>query len=236
LKIRDKPLSVQTTERYIMTENLIEGTTAAAMQNVAGPQNSVAAPDSNGVPASIDAGDMLNQSLGLDKIESDPNAIPDGRYDCVVVSAEKVHIASKNGVAVVITYKLVDGDYKDARIPHFFNLGVNPVFDDQGKIVSFTPTASEGQLRWFKKAFVDLGIPEHAVRTTKLSDLVGRECTVGVRKKDGYRNVNFVEPRGNSLPQQVQQPATAQSAQSATAQPVQNAQGPTASSSEMPPF
>jgi len=187
-----------------MTDNLIEN----AGTDVTGDVSTGAA---------VTVGDNLFDSLGLGDVDADPNAIPDGRYDAVVASADMVHIKSKNSAAIVFNYQ-VEGDYAPARIAQFQNLGNNVVLDDNGKIKSFTPTMSQQNKQFLKKAFVDLGVPESTVSTTPTMDLlamvVGRKCTIGVKKNGAYRNVSYVEYRapevatdltGNDTPGAVQQ-------------------------------
>lgn len=199
-----------------MTENLIEGpaTTGTA----------TAAVDS--APISADD-DLLLGSLGLANVEADPNKIPDGTYDGQIVSAEKVVIESKNKVSAVITFVVTSGDKKDARKPRFYDLGINPQFDENGNLLSFTPTMTDKNKQYFKKAFTDAGIPEQAVNEgrVKLAHLVGREVTFGVKTTDGFQNVNWWQPRGNSLPQT--QP-TMQVPTSVIPEPAQNG--------DLPPF
>lgn len=146
----------------------------------------------------------LLASMGLDNVEADPNAIPDGKYDGVVFKSEYVLIKAKDQLSHVVTYKVTDGDRNGAQRAVWYNLG-NNVKDSSGEfptdvndIVSFTPTMSEASKPWYKKMFVDLGIAEQDVSTTPIEALVGIPVTFGVKKKDGYTNVNFVERRDAS--------------------------------------
>lgn len=186
-----------------MTENLIDGPGALATATLGTTADSAS-------EVAVD-GNLLN-SLGLGEVEADPNAIPDGRYDAVVMKSEYVHVKGKDALAHVITYKVTDGDNAGAQVPHWFNLGVNPKFNENGQPISFTPTMTQGNKQWYKKAFVDLGIPEDQVTATPISALVGRECTIGVKKNGQYRNVTYVEARGNALAQAAESQVQAENA------------------------
>lgn len=134
--------------------------------------------------------------LGLDNVDADPNALPDGKWPGVVFKSEYVVVKKNNTVAHVITYKVTDGEKAGAQRAEFWNIGKDPVFAEDGKtIVSCTPTMSEAQKPWYKKRFVDLGIPEAQVTKTEPSALVGKEVIFGTKKNDGYINVSFVELR-----------------------------------------
>jgi hypothetical protein len=183
-----------------MTENLIEGAATESAVEAVNEGENTAAP--------IMVGDNMFDSLGLGDVDADPNAIPDGRYDAVVASADMVHIKSKNSAAIVFNYQ-VEGDYAPARIAQFQNLGNNVVLNDDGKTIkSFTPTMSTQNKQFLKKAFVDLGIPESTINTTPTLDLlamvVGRKCTIGVKKNGAYRNVSYVEYRAPEVSVDVQ--------------------------------
>ncbi len=140
-------------------------------------------------------------SLGLDKVTADPNAVPAGVYDCVVSKVEFVHGKSNNSLGHVITYQIEDGDYKGASITHWFTLGDNPTFAADGKTpTGYNPTMTEQQKTYYKKAFVDLGIPEDMVTSTDPQSVVGRKCTVTVKVNEPtpgkiYRNVSGVTLR-----------------------------------------
>lgn len=143
-------------------------------------------------------------SMGLDNVEADVNALPDGKYDGVVFKSEYVLIKSKDQLSHVVTYKVTDGDRNGAQRPVWYNLG-KEVKDASGEfptsvndIVSYTPSMPEVSKSYYKKMFVDLGIAEQAVSTTPIENLIGIPVTFGVKKRDGYINVNFVERRDAS--------------------------------------
>ncbi len=139
-------------------------------------------------------------SLGLDKVTADPNAIPAGVYDCTVSKVEYVHAKSKNTLGHVITYLVESGDYKGASITHWFTLGNNPTFDANGSPTGYEPTMTEQNKTYYKKAFVDLGIPEDQVGLVDPASVVGRKCTVTLKINEPspgqvYRNVSGVTLR-----------------------------------------
>lgn len=142
----------------------------------------------------------LMGSLGLDEVEADPNALPDGRWVGEVVRSAYVFTKSKNSIAHVITYRITEGERKGAERQEWFTIGVDPVFadghdGDANYVTSVTPTQTEQNKQWYKKRFVDLGIPEDEVTSTDIASLVGKSVYFGTKRKDGYININFVELR-----------------------------------------
>lgn len=135
-------------------------------------------------------------TLGLDKVEGDPNNLPDGKYRGVVSRSE--YVEKKDGtLSHVITYKVTDpsSPRKGAEKAEWFNLGKDVVRDDSPakKITGFTPTMSEAAKPWYKKRFLDLGIPEDRINEIDVADLVGVEVDFGVKTKDGFSNINFAQ-------------------------------------------
>lgn len=138
----------------------------------------------------------LLDSLELDNVEADRNALPDGKWPGVITRSEIVVVQKNNTVNHVITYQVDENsDRKGAQRQEWFRLGVDPVFDDNKNIVSMTPTMTEDAKSWYKKRHVDLGIPEDQVSSTEPKDLVGKKVTFGTKKKDGFINISFVELR-----------------------------------------
>lgn len=133
----------------------------------------------------------LMGSLGLDSVEADPNAIADGTYKAVVFKSEYV-VSKKDDVFHVITYKVIDGPRKGAQKAEWFKLGTDPVREGPGNVlVGMTPTMTEQAKPWYKKRWVDLGVPEAEVATADPSRLVGINVDFGVKTKDGYQNITF---------------------------------------------
>lgn len=140
-------------------------------------------------------------TLGLDKVESDPNAIPDGKYDGDVFKSEYVLSKNKDTVSHVITFRVTEGANKGAQRQSWYTLGSEPrnaegEFPSKPEdITTYNPTMSESQKSWYKKMFVDLGIPEADVSSTPISALVGKNVTFGIKRNGSYININFVELR-----------------------------------------
>lgn len=148
-------------------------------------------------------GNILHQSLGLDKVEGDLNALPDGAYDGEVFKSVLVYVDSKDTISHVITYKVSDGDYKGRQRDEWFTLGREPRLKDgstptKGEVPledlgSFTPTMSEQAKPWYKKRHLDLGFTEDQfAEGIHPSELTGKPVTFRVKTKDGYSNVNSV--------------------------------------------
>lgn len=142
----------------------------------------------------------LMGSLGLDEVESDPNALPDGRWAGEVTASRLVYVRSKNQISHVIEYTVTEGNRKGAKRSEFFPIAKDVQFaegheGDPDHVTSHTPVMTEDNKRWYKKRFVDLGIAEGDVSSTPVDALVGKKVTFGTKKKDGYINVSFVELR-----------------------------------------
>ncbi len=136
----------------------------------------------------------LMDSLGLDNVSADPNALPDYNGWIGVVRESKYVVKNKdNSVNHVITYKVTEGKHKGAERQEWFNLGTVDAQDENGKVTAYTPTMTEDRKSWYKKRFVDLGIAEDQVSKTEPEALVGTPVRFGTKKKDGFININFVE-------------------------------------------
>ncbi len=137
----------------------------------------------------------LSSSLGLSNVEADPNSIPDGRYEGKVLRSQYVHVPKSNTVSHVITYQVTSGDHKGASRDEWFRLGTGPQFAEDGKtIVGLDEfTMSDQQKSWYKKRFLDLGVPEDKVDSVEPGDLVGIPVAFGVKRNGEYVNVNFAE-------------------------------------------
>lgn len=149
-------------------------------------------------------------SLGLENVEADPNAIPDGKYDGVVFKSEYVLSETKDTVSHVITYKVTDGDHNGAQRQEWFQIGKAPRTatgefpKNASEIAAYEGVMTENNKTWYKKRFVDLGIPEDQVHLTPVEALVGKTVTFGVKRNQGFININFVELRDASTTSQPQ--------------------------------
>jgi hypothetical protein len=150
--------------------------------------------------------EMINPlaSLGLDKVSGDPNSVPDGKYDGEIVRSEYVTSERQDTISHVVTLQVTGGDANGKQKPKFFQLGKEPR-DSQGNfaqnfsdVANYTPTMSDDNKDWYKKFLLDMGVPENEINGYDISKLVGTKVTFGVKTKDGYSNVNFVEKRDAS--------------------------------------
>lgn len=137
----------------------------------------------------------LMDSLGLENVEADPNALPDGKWPGVISKSEYVLAKQKDIVNHVISYLVTDGDRKGAIRQEWFGLVKGATQDENGNWVGGTPVMSEQQKPWYKKRLMDLGVPETAMSSFKPEDLVGKEVTFGTKKNGEFININFVELR-----------------------------------------
>lgn len=147
----------------------------------------------------------LLASLGLGDVSADVNSLPDNRYAGIVSRSEYVVVPAKNNkpatLSHVITYKVTDGDMKGREKAEWFRLGIDPV-DANGnvperasEVTSYTPTMTDNAKTWYKKRWVDCGVPEEAIPGADLNLLVGKPIIFGTKTENGYSNVKYVEKR-----------------------------------------
>jgi hypothetical protein len=157
-------------------------------------------------------------SLGLSDVSADPNDIPDGSYDGDVFRSEFVCVESKDTLAHVITYRVTEGEAKGAQRQQWYTLYNKPrdangnFTSNPNEVVSVETDANgkpnvlltEGQKRWYKKLWADLlfgtseGLTpqqEQQIDQSKPEDLVGKTVTFGVKTRNGFKNISFVNPR-----------------------------------------
>lgn len=139
------------------------------------------------------------QHLGLNEVAGDPNDIPDSDYDGIISRSEYVLVKSKGTLAHVTTFQVTEGDAKGAERQKWDTL-YKDVKDENGefpedltKVKSITPAQSKAQKEWYKKFWLEMGIPEAKVDngTAHPSDLVGLKVTFGIKTKQGYKNVSY---------------------------------------------
>lgn len=137
----------------------------------------------------------LISSLGLDKVEADPNALPDGLWPGVISKAEFVPVKKNNNYALAITFTVDEGDRKGASPSKWYTLGKDPVFNEDGTLQTYTPTMTDQQKSYFKKDLEALGVPESALGNFDPSTLVGKKVNFRTKKNDQWININFIELR-----------------------------------------
>lgn len=185
-------------------------------------------------------------TLGLQNVAADPNDIPDNTYDGVVAESQYVTVESKDTLAHVITYRVADGPHKGAQRQEWFTIG-NAPRDASGNfaknvtdVVNFQQAMSDQQKMWYKKRWVDLGIAEADVNSGTVAPeaLVGRPVTFGVKTKNGFKNISFVNLRKENPTAPMQQVNLAGGAIPGGVFPSTTAQAPggQAPSGGMPPW
>lgn len=140
-------------------------------------------------------------TLGLDGVSPDPDDVPVGTYDAVVFASEFVLSKNKDSIAHVITFK-VDGGERDGAKPRQWNtLGSKPrnaAGEFPAKVedvVTYDPTMSDKQKSYYKKTWVDCGIPEDQAGRLAPEALVGKAVDLRVYTSNGYKNVAVNGPR-----------------------------------------
>lgn len=119
--------------------------------------------------------------LGLDTVESDPNAIPDNKYPAFVFAANIVKYKdTSKGQALVLTYKIADGPHKGKTV------------DEWKSANSFDTVQQKGYL---KQRLVQIGIPESKLNELDPDDLVGLPVTITTKKNGEYTNVRYAAAR-----------------------------------------
>lgn len=144
----------------------------------------------------------LMGTLGLDNVD-DPDNLPDGKYAGVIFKCEYL-VSKTDKLGIAITYKCTDPQSKFNGREKFewWTIGDNPTKNEEGEYQVAKATMSESQKPYFKKRMAAIGIPESRLASLKQADLngrVGTEIYFGIKNKDGYNNVNFVEMRGASV-------------------------------------
>lgn len=116
--------------------------------------------------------------LGLDDIDPDPNAFPDGTYNAFLFEAKVVALTdTSKGKRLVLTYKLADGPHKGKTI------------DEWKSINAFDDARSKAYL---KARILSLGVPEDAIKSLDPANLVGLEVRITKKQNGQYANVNNV--------------------------------------------
>lgn len=142
-------------------------------------------------------------SLGLDAVESDPNALPDGKWAGEIFKSEYVYHKAKNApkdapkdhVSHVITYRVTEGERKGSERQEWYPICRVDEVDANNQPVKTTPTMPEQQKSWYKKRLEDLGVAPEAISTLTPESLVGKKVTFGTKKNGAYINISFVELR-----------------------------------------
>jgi hypothetical protein len=140
----------------------------------------------------------LLDSLGLDQVEADPNSLPDGKYGSVLYKADIIATKTDKVMAMFV-FKVNDGGKQHGKEkPEFWEFGTGVVKAEDGTISFTTPTMTEDRKSWFKNRLIALGVPD--AQTPKFDQamadgLVGTEVFMGIKNKNGYCNINFIERR-----------------------------------------
>jgi hypothetical protein len=134
-------------------------------------------------------------TLGLDSVSANPDDVPTGSYDAVIYQSEFVLSKNKDTIAHVITFKVEGGDNDGAKPSQWNTLGKTPR-NEAGEfpakvedVTQYEPTMSKKQESYYKKTWVDSGVPEDQVGKLPPEALVGKPVTIRVYMSNGYKNV-----------------------------------------------
>lgn len=123
--------------------------------------------------------------LGLDSVEADPNAIPDGKYAAYVYDAKIVaYKDTSKGKALVLTYKIAPGSIHSGK-----------TVDEWKSCNKFDDARSKGYL---KQRILSLGVPENRMADLDPNDLKGTAVYITTKKNGEYTNARMVEVRDES--------------------------------------
>ncbi len=141
----------------------------------------------------------LLDSLGLDNVEADPNALPDGKYGAALYKADIIATKTDKVMAMFV-FKVNDGGSQNGKEkPEFWEFGTGVQKDAEGKVAGFdTPTMTEDRKSWFKNRLISLGVPDSQAGNfdqAMADGLIGTEVFMGIKNKNGYCNINFIERR-----------------------------------------
>jgi hypothetical protein len=149
---------------------------------------------------------MLLGALNLGGVSGDPNALPAGRYDGRVTKSEYA-VNTKQTPPVlnhVVGLKVESNDQYNGRTQtRFFKLGENPV-DANGQpttnpsqVVHFNQTMTDNNKDYYKKLWLDCGVPAHLVDSGQATPdmLLNAPVVFGVGERNGYLNVTFIDKR-----------------------------------------
>lgn len=115
--------------------------------------------------------------LGLENVEDDPNAFPDGTYNAYLTAAKVQGIKNNTEKRLVLTYKIFEGPYNGRTIDEWKNCD---------------PTASDRDKSWLKQRLKTLGVPEERFANLNPDDLVGIAVRITTKRNGQYRNVTNV--------------------------------------------
>lgn len=134
-------------------------------------------------------------TLGLNAVSADPDDVPVGNYDAVIHASELVLNSKKDTVSHVITFKLTGEEHKGAKPTQWNKLGDAPR-NAQGEfpakvteIATYQPTMGDQQKQYYKKTWVDCGVPDAEVGTLPPEALVGKAVSIRVYLNNGFKNV-----------------------------------------------
>jgi hypothetical protein len=140
-------------------------------------------------------------TLGLGNVESDPNALPDGKWIGDVFKSQYVE-KNDGTVAHVLTYRVTDGDRKGAQRQEWFELGTGAVKEGDKIVDVQTPTMPEDRKSWYKLRLESLNPGVVIDNTYRPEQEVGKQVYFGTKRNGAYINVNFVEIRNATAPVQ----------------------------------
>lgn len=134
-------------------------------------------------------------TLGLDGVSPDPDDVPVGTYDAVIFGSEYVLSKNKDSIAHVLTFKVTSGERAGAKPRQWNTLGSTPrnaageFPANVQEVATYTPTMSDKQKSYYKKTWVDCGIPEDQVGRLAPETLVGKAVEIRAYTSNGYKNI-----------------------------------------------
>jgi len=121
--------------------------------------------------------ESLFGDLDLENAPDDPNAIPDGTYRAFLTDVKKGPTKDNSKVGVTFKFKISEGDYDGSEVTEWKSANRD---DDQ---------KTKGYL---KQRIISLGVPADRINVVDPGDLIGKDCYITVKNRNGYTNVNKV--------------------------------------------
>jgi hypothetical protein len=125
--------------------------------------------------------------LDIAGAEDNPFAVPDNMYEAYVTDARVALTKAGDKLGMTLVYTIDGGPQNGKQVSEFKHIPRN---ED-----NMDPDAKARTVSFLKMRLASLGVPEPKMNTLDPTDLIGTACTIVVKTKDGYTNVNKVEVR-----------------------------------------
>lgn len=137
----------------------------------------------------------LFDELDVASAADNPWVIPDNTYPAIVSKVEVK--ANKSGnMAMYFYFTVTEGEHSGFEISEYKRMPSKKDVDQLSVAEASKATS------YIKQRLASLGIPESRMNSVDVDDLVGIECYVSTKEKDGFvnvRTVNLAAPASASV-------------------------------------